>query len=479
MKRINIKMVGMVFALLSTIPIFGQEIVETLSPDCDVTLRSDRPNEAFPHEKALELYTIRTAWQHPCMLHSQADIDFVKGHLGVSPWKEAYEHLKQSQFAQSSYKEGTSALLDGYLKRMDAQNWSATYPDYNNYTSLMRDAAAAYQLALRYQLSGDTRYADAAVEILNAWKNNCKGFLKLSGYVDDIPDPNEFLMEIQAHQMANAAELLRHYEGWSRTDFKAFQTWMKDTFYSVAIQFLKNHQGGQGSMYCWLNWDLANLTAVLSVGILCDDENMVRFAIDYYKNENGIFAEVGNVKNAIPFIHQDPDSEEQLGQCEESGRDQGHATLCVSLLGVFCQMAYHVGEDLFAYDDYRALAMAEYVGKYNLLKDESFAQFSNTDNGMSADNFVYESDSFPYTAYTNPSWSNPTISDSQRGTKRPVWELFYGYAKAHNLSAIYCKKWVEQMRTYNKYGSDGGAGDYGPNSGGFDQLGYGTLMFAK
>lgn len=27
--------------------------------------------------------------------------------------------------------------------------------------------------------------------------------------------------------------------------------------------------------------------------------------------------------------------------------------------------------------------------------------------------------------------------------------------------------------------SDGGAGDYGPNSGGFDQLGFGTLMFAK
>jgi len=99
----------------------------------------------------------------------------------------------------------------------------------------------------------------------------------------------------------------------------------------------------------------------------------------------------------------------QLGQCEESGRDQGHATLCVSLLGVFCQMAYHVGEDLFAYDDYRALAMAEYVGKYNLLKDESFRLYSNTDNGMSANNFVYESDVFPYTAYTNPSWSNPTI----------------------------------------------------------------------
>ena len=37
-----------------------------------------------------------------------------------------------------------------------------------------------------------------------------------------------------------------------------------------------------------------------------------------------------------------------LGQCQESGRDQGHATLCVSLLGAFCQMAKNVGEDLFS-----------------------------------------------------------------------------------------------------------------------------------
>lgn len=417
--------------------------------------------------------------QHPCMLHSQEDINDVKGKLTVSPWKEAYDHLLQSVYAQSSYREGTAALLDGYLKRMDQKNWSAKYPDYSNYTALMRDAAAAYQLALRYTLSGDTQYADAAVNVLNAWKKNCKGFLKLEGYVDKIPDPNEILMEIQAHQMANAAELLRNYEGWQSQDFEEFKTWMKDTFYSVAITYLKNHLGSQGTMHAWLNWDLANLTSVLSIGILCDDNYMINFAINYFKNEDGLFAEVGNVKNAIPFIHQDPDSDELLGQCEESGRDQGHGTLCVALLGTFCQMAYNVGEDLFAYDNYRALAMAEYVGKYNLLTDEAFPQFSNTQNGMAPEYFQYDSDTFPYTAYTNPSYSNPTISSAQRGAKRPCWELFYGYAKAHNVSAIYCQKLVEQMRTYNSYGCDGGGGDYGPNSGGFDQLGYGTLMFAK
>ncbi len=229
--------------------------------------------------------------------------------------------------------------------------------------------------------------------------------------------------------------------------------------------------------------DQAAMTTVLSVGILCDDNLMINWAISYFKNEDSLFAEVGNVRNAVPFIHQDPDSDEELGQCEESGRDQGHATLCVSLMGAFCQMALNVGEDLFAYDDYRALKMAEYVGKYNLIKDESWNKSTNTSSSdLTESDFVVVREQMPYTAYTNPSWSNPEISaasDKSRGAKRPCWEVFYGYAKANGKQAIYSRKWTEQMRQLNSYGCDGGAGDYGPNSGGFDQLGYGTLMYAR
>ena len=180
------------------------------------------------------------------------------------------------------------------------------------------------------------------------------------------------------------------------------------------------------------------------------------------------YKEAGNIKNAVPFLHQDPDSDEILGQCEESGRDQGHATLCVSLMGAFCQMAYSIGEDLFAFDNYRAVAMAEYVGKYNLIKDEAFNKGT-----LVGDDFVYDSNSFPYTSYSNPSYTNTTISTDQRGTKRPAWELFYGYCKAKGISSIYSGKWAEQMRP------DGGGGNYGPNSGGFDQLGFGTLMYYR
>jgi hypothetical protein len=414
---------------------------------------------------------------HPCMLHTSGDITRVKSLLATSPWSEAYAHLQASSYASASYTEHTSALLDGYLKRMDATNWKLTYSDYSNYTAAMYDAAAAYQLALRYQLSGDTQYADAAVAILNAWAANCKGILRVNGYTNSIPDPNEYLINIQAYQFANAAELLRSYSGWSAADFSTFQSWMKSTFCSVAKLFLANHNNNIGTMHYWLNWDLANLTAVLSIGILCDDTELIDYAINYYKTNT---SETGYIRNAVPYLHADADNGETLGQCEESGRDQGHATLCVSLMGVFCQMANNIGENLFAYDNHRALNMAEYVAKYNLINDASYNNSTNSSySGLSSTDFTYVSSSFPYTSYSNPSYTNATISESQRGTKRPCWELFYGYAAAHNLSAAYCKKWVEQMRTYNSYGCDGGSGDYGTNSGGFDQLGYGTLMFAR
>lgn len=121
---------------------------------------------------------------HPCMLHTQADINRVKSNLNRSPWAEAYAQLEASQYAQSSYTENTRALLDGYLKRMDKNNWSGKYSDYSNYTACMYDAAAAYQLALRYQLSGNTSFADAAVKLFNAWATNCKGILRMEGYTN-------------------------------------------------------------------------------------------------------------------------------------------------------------------------------------------------------------------------------------------------------------------------------------------------------
>lgn len=415
--------------------------------------------------------------QHPCMLHTEADFQFVKEKVdaGLQPWKNAYGHLCQSQHSQNTW---TASPVEK-LARLDQKNWSDKYPnDWNNYTHLMRDAASAYQLALRWKISGDDSYAKAGVDILNAWAKKCTGYIV--GSDGKFIDPNENLIAIQIHQLANAAEVLRTYKGWNEADFTKYKAWMKDVFYPFATNFLSTHEGRACALHYWLNWDLANMTAILSIGILNDDNFLINEAIQYFKYGIGS----GNIVNGVPFVHQDPDSEELLGQCQESGRDQGHATLCVSLMGVFCQMAKNIGEDLFAYDNYRALAMCEYIAKYNYGTTET----GSASASWNLSNFKYDVSSLPYTTYENceggvwpsMSYEEHKNGNETRGSVRPAWELFYRYALDNNRPARYAKEWVELMRQNASRGnSDGGAGDYGPNSGGYDQLGFGTLMFAK
>lgn len=418
--------------------------------------------------------------KHPCMLHTEEDFLFVKEKVdaNMQPWKNAYDHLCQSKHAQSTWVANPVEKL----ARLDQKNWQSTYPnDWNNYTHLMRDAASAYQLALRWKISSESdkeKYAKAGIDILNAWAKKCTGYIV--GSNGKFIDPNENLIAIQIHQLANAAEILRTYEGWAEADFTKYKVWMKDVFYPFATNFLSTHEGNKCALHYWLNWDLANMTAILSIGILNDDNFLINEAIQYFKFGIGS----GNIANAVPFVHKDPDSEEMLGQCQESGRDQGHATLCVSLMGTFCQMAKNIGEDLFAYDNYRAFSMSEYIAKYNIGTTET----GNTSSGWNLSNFKYDVSKVPYTTYENceggiwPSMSHQEHSEGKetRGAVRPAWELFYRYALDNNRPARYTKEWVDLMRQNASRGnSDGGAGDYGPNSGGYDQLGFGTLMFAK
>ncbi len=379
------------------------------------------------------------SYTHPALLHTAADIARVQGLLTQEPYASAYSALEAAS-------GGTKAGAVEWLKRMDQSNWGSTYPDYSNFSRLVTDAKLAYYLALRYQLKGSTAAATAAVNILNDWATNCKGILRLDGYTNNIPDPNEYLILIQTYQLANAAELVKGYAGFEEAKFN---TWMKETFADLAIIFLENHHGNANPLHYWLNWDLAALNALVSVGVLTDDQALVDYAINYVDNGAG----TGNKANATPFVHLDADSSEALAQCQESGRDQGHSTLDVTLMGVLCQMTQNSGASTDLWTAYNALEMAEYVGKYNLKN--------------ATGEFAY--DNVPFTTYNNGEEEHTALSADGRGTVRPSWELFYAYAKNNGKAARYSQMWAEQARTKNAGGETTSAQN--------DELGFGTLMF--
>ena len=405
--------------------------------------------------------------KHPCLLHSQSDIDYVKSHLSESPWAEAYAELCATNYAKPDYKMHTPAE---YVGRLDATNWSdgnGRWEQYgvadrwysgvqNSFLWLAQDATAAYQNALRYNLEGNTQCAEKAWEILAAWAKVNKGVIigQAGSLKGQVIDPNEYLILINIHHVTNAAELLRNYPGFEASDdFKTICHWLKTYWSSLAETFLESVQGGR---HTWLNWDLAAMTAEISIGALCDDQDMINYAIrEFYEgNHPGNLMLLG-----APFLFDDPDSDEMLAQGNEAGRDQGHNTLCAALLGAFCQMGLNIGEDLFAANNYRAVAMAEYVAKINV---------SMKAMGQS---FLHPINTIPFTEYTYGDAGTMTqIATGDRGPFRPCWDLWVGYCRSHGISCIYASEFAEQKRP------DQGVGYYGSNSGGFDQIGFTTLM---
>lgn len=374
------------------------------------------------------------AYTHPGMLHTAADFTRMqtKVNAQAEPWLSGWNKLLANSHSSSSYTmQGPVAIV--------YRGNDGTHGE--NYGKLYNDIAAAYQNALRWKIAGTTANADKAVQILNAWSSTLTG---IGGTSD------KFLAAgIYGYQFANVAEIMRSYSGWSASSQTAFKNMMLNVFYPMNHDFLVNHNGACVTHY-WANWDGCNMASVLAIGILCDDTAKFNEAINYYKNGVGN----GMINRLVPFTYNTTLG--GVAQCQESGRDQGHCGLDVALFGAFCQMAYNQGQDMFGYNPWnnprsKIHAMFEYIAAYNL------------------------NNPVPYTTYNNCDNVNQTvISASGRGGIRPAWELLYAhYVKLKGLSSPYIQQYAGLVRP------EGGGGDYGPNSGGFDQLGFGTLTFSR
>lgn len=395
-----------------------------------------------------QVYTIN----HPAMLHSQADIDYVRQNVNRAPWSDAWTKLETNQYSDVNRAATPTKLIS-------RTNGNAECP--NNATTFGRDCASIYQLALRWALKDDGTAASRAVANIKAWVENCDG-------IHHNGDTNQQLILFQVYQFANGMELLRNFNGYGESDdFKKACDWLVDKFYPQATDFLVRHNNTHD--HYWLNWDLASMTCILSLGILTEDQEKINEAIIYFKNGIGS----GNYQKAANFVYDDPDPTGiKIAQGNESGRDQGHATLCVSLMGAFCQMAYNIGEDLFAFDNHRMMAFAEYTAKYNCPRT------GVTTPGGEGD-FLHPASSLPYTTYiwcpdsNCPTGERTELGAGGRGTKRPGWEIWRNYARKNNFKTVYIDEFADYLFP------DEGAGVYDRNTGGFDQIGCTSLMFYR
>ncbi|MEV4776151.1 AbfB domain-containing protein [Microbacterium sp. LWH12-1.2] len=370
-----------------------------------------------------------STYAHPGLLHTASDLADIAGRVGAQaqPWFAGFQRLAANGRANAAWPPRPLADV---IRGGTGQN----------YMQMAYDIHAAYQNALRWHASGVEEHGAAAVRILNAWSSNLRS---IGGNAD------RFLAAgIYGYQFANAAELVR-----DRPDFQrdAFRTMLLNIFHPMNEQFLTHHNNAVITNY-WANWDLCNMASIIAIGIFADRDDLVDRAADYFHNGAGN----GSLPHAVPFVYES----EGLAQWQESGRDQGHTVMGIGLMGAICEMAWNQGIDLWGADDNRFLKAAEYVAKYNLGNDVPFT--------------AYSWQSGPNTNAPHVGWQTQTVvSENSRGQLRPVWELILGhYAGRRGLSA----PWTEQMVTAVR--AEGGGGDYGQTSGGYDQLGFGTLTAA-
>ena len=421
-------------------------------------------------------------------LYSDADFDRVKNALdnNTAPAEvvQEFNNLKNSNYASKSY----TPTPQNKIVRGDI---SGTGESTQTYTYAMKDAAAAYQQALLWKLTGDNGYAATATNILTAWAGKC------TAITSNDADFN-LAAGAQGFTFALAGQMLMSYDGWDADQKTAFKTWMKNVFATVNKEFLTNHAKGTSFQnshknvpqavwdeHYWSNWDMVTLTSYLAIGILCEDNDMVNYVVNYFYSGVGN----GNINKLIRGTHTDPlGSGETICQNQESGRDQGHAQMSTMVCGTLCQLAYSLYRqnpsveklDFFAANNNAVLHMAEYVALSNLR--------DGTDRRNATGVFLVTAATMPFTEYHHCPGASSAGDDNlhtqmteeqasgkpRTGETRPGWEIFLAHYKDLGTGYKYVKQMADKIRP------EGGAGEqenrYGDNSGAFDQLGWNTLM---
>ena len=342
---------------------------------------------------------IRAQFVHPGGLHTQADFDRMKAKVAAnaSPWVDSYNQLTTVWMANLNmpWAPVTQIIRGGTG---------------NNYARSQKDALAIYYHALRWQITGNTNYAEEAIVGMNLWS---------SAMTNGVGGDSNWALGagICGYEFAVAGEALRGYPNWSATSISNYCNFLK-IFAGGNDAFLNGHNGTCDSHY-WANWDACNLASLMACGVFCDDTNMFNRAVAYFKQGKGN----GNLTSSAWYVHTNG-----LAQWEESGRDQPHAMDGIAWQGIACQVAWNQGVDLFGLNSNLFLRGLEYSAKYNLGNDVPYQSF-----------LVCEGASF--------AWGTAALSGSGRGFLPPTWDLFYNhYVNKRGLAAPWTAQAAAALR---------------------------------
>ncbi|UZJ29199.1 alginate lyase family protein [Streptomyces endophytica] len=183
---------------------------------------------------------------HPGVLVGTRQLDYVRSKVnsGAQPWKSAFDAMMASPYASLSRAPKPRATVE-----------CGPYSKPNHgCTDEREDALAAYTLSLAWYLTRDGRYADKAIQIMDAWSATLK----------EHTNSNAPLQTGWAgSSWPRAAEIIRYtYDGWPKNRIDRFAGMLRTVYLPEVIN--GSHSNG--------NWELSMMEAAVGISVFLEDK---------------------------------------------------------------------------------------------------------------------------------------------------------------------------------------------------------------
>ncbi|MHA7943861.1 carbohydrate-binding protein [Formosa sp. 3Alg 14/1] len=432
---------------------------------------------------------------HPGLSHKQSDLERMKYMVEsqIEPYYESYLSLASDSKSDYDYVvQGNTSMTVLYR---DAPK--------TNLAAFESDSRAAYQNALMWYITGDSRHADKAVEIFNAWTGLT--YLQHTG--------TRALTSSLIYIMLEGAEIIKGtYPGWSESDITKFKDMLVYPGYSNTA--VPSDLTTQGTWY-WRsylfdyvragNQEISAIRACLAMGVFLDNEIMYDRALRYVKGlphraddlpySSGPHTrgkEIGTTEYQISYDYTiGYDVEDygfngvltnyiwENGQSQESSRDLWHTWWGEYMLCNIGEIAWSQGTDFWSEADSRLLLGLEFNNKYTVSYVQSYPDQTTawTPTAESGE-FIQRMDRTNRTMSLaiSPIYGNdPTRIYRDRFNDVAAWELPVGHYVGRGIKAEEDAKWT--IRARDKSIEMNGGYETAPDNGSY--LGYGGLLFRR
>jgi hypothetical protein len=290
---------------------------------------------------------------HPGVDVSRSQLDFARTEVlaGAQPWKGAYDQMMASSYASLSRTPKPRAVVEC---------GSYSNPNYGC-TDEREDAIAAYTDALAWYITKDARYAQKAIEIMDAW----------SATITSHTNSNAPLQTGWAGaSWPKAAEIIKYTYTGTWTNSARFSTMLRNVYLPEII----NGSNSNG------NWELTMMDAAVGISVFLEDKTSYDKAMALFRTRTAAYiylASDGSVPKTVPsqnlnttakiVSYWQGQSTFVTGLTQETCRDFTHTGYGLSSISHVAETSRIQGTDLYGTDVGERLRQAlGFQAKYQL-----------------------------------------------------------------------------------------------------------------